>query len=381
MNKAQIHPAKPRRGRRFPGGRRTCAAMIVAAVQGAAGLSWAAPASDPPIVQAFHAGNEAMFADTPAYIVRLYAERFFLALAEACPDAGVGRAPGHPGATMYVATPTLIPNPGQSLVVQALKTAELAHYLSATQASDDARQFAASSRCDRAAVRRVTRDMARHLTDPDLMGPVAPAMAAQCETRPNLWDGRPCDCLASKLDMAATPRTRRMLVDDFWGWKEALIDGDSRLYNQTMVSCTRSAPIAHRTPDRESLGTAMQLLSESYEGVSGALSVMIQFEGITLPDAVARPMYEHAFPIWGDHGDRSRLLVCYYGRNNQSADRFTVMFWKNTVLLSRSDFAALSTRHPLMLVVEAVRTTCPGVDEAVAIREASHLAARALGYH
>lgn len=356
--------------------------FIVAAMLGTAPVSVISADSDPAIVRAFRTGNEAVWADIPVYIARIYAERFFLSLGAACPRAGVGYAPGHPAATLYAATPTLLFNPSYFMAVQLLKANEVKLYLDATQPERDARQLAESSKCNPAALQRITADMARHLKDPKLAGPTAATLAAQCKTRPNRWDGSPCDCIGQALDMAATPRSRRMLVDDLWGSMEELIGGDSRLYNLSMVACTKAAPMTEvHKPSYDQLGRGQKFLSSSRDAVSTALRTVVQFEAITLPDEVIRPLYEHAFPLWSKHGEPSLILTCFYGLNNQAKDNFVVMFWAHTVFIPRSEFARLSPRHPLMLVAEAVRKTCPEIEEARGIRAASRRAAKDLGYH
>ncbi len=270
-------------------------------------------------------------------------------------------------------------NPSYAVAVQVLKANEIARYLGATKAEDDARDLAKASGCNPVVVKRVISDMTRHLSDRQWAGPSAAILAAQCKSRPNRWDGSPCDCIASALDLASTPRSRQLLMSDFWGWMENLIDGDSRLYNLSMVACTKTAM---RTDERKpSYVRSEKFLHSSSAVIRTALSTMIQFERITLPSAVTRPLYEHAAPLWAEHGEPTRLLECYYGSNSQAADTFAVLFWQNTVFLSRADFAAISPRHPLMLVSEMVRKTCPEIDEAREIRAANHREARKLGYH
>jgi len=335
--------------------------------------------SDVAVTRAFRAENASIWLDVPVYIVRLYAERFFAALGAECPRAGVGRAPGAPAATLYASTPTMLFNPSYAMAVQVLKTNEIARYLDATQAEKDAREFAKVSGCNPIVVKRVTSDMRRHLSDRQWAGPSADTLAAQCKSRPNRWDASPCDCIGKALDMASTPRSRQLLMSDLWGWMENLIDGDSRLYNLSMVACTKTAL---RTDVRKpSYVRTEKFLNSSSNVIRTAISTMITLERITLPTAVARPLYEHAAPLWAEHGEPTRLLACYYGSNSQAADTFVVLFWQNTVFLSRADFAAISPRHPLMLVSEMVRKTCPGIDEAKEIRAANHREARKLGYH
>ncbi len=355
--------------------------VIVASMLGAAPVAALAAnaSSDAPDIRAPRTQTASAWLDVPVYVVRIYAERFFATLNAECPRAGVGRAPGAPAATLYASTPTMAFNPSFGAVVQALKANEIARHFGPTQAEDDARELAKASGCDRAVLSRVTSEMSADLSDPQWLGPSADVLTAQCRSRPNRWDGDLCDCVGKALDMASTPRSRQLLMSDFWGWMENLIDGDSRLYNLSMVACTKTAL---RTDDRKpSYVRTEKLLQSSSEVIRTALSTIIQFERITLPRAVTRPLHDHAAPLWADHGEPTRLLACYYGSNSQSADTFVVLFWQNTVFLSRADFAAISPRHPLMLVSETVRKTCPDIDEARQIRAANHQEARNLGYH
>lgn len=293
------------------------------------------------VFRAVQSGDMATLRTTPAYYLRTYLHGARGALREHCSNLSIPRLPGAAEVLAYTVTPA---GKGTDKVMYA--AVEAGNYLTFTKVTADPaldlEAHVAVVGCDASRHRDFIDSTTRLLSNDLVAGSITSSVVNACLeaiTDRGIYASA-CQCLATGVDMTATPAHREQLQRaDLMTELQRLLREDGDFAARATYKCTTA-------PRFKQAVTAGQLTKSVRHGVTAWYV------------SVGRPMPESQSEKDRALRDlqsvsRMHVLTCHYSPNEQ------VSFWHERVGISERELRAASQRHPLLQLRPMVRVTCP----------------------